>query len=298
MTAPPLDVRTEPAATVARGRRGGGEGRLEIDLISGRSRVTRVYASNPLKILSPRRGEGRRGGGGGAWAYTSTYGGGLLAGDGVDLQVSVGPGATGVLCTQASTKVYRSPTGVAATQRLRAEVGDGGVLCVLPDPLVAFDSAVYEQVQTFHLVATAGLALLDWYTCGRLAMGERWAFTRYASRTTVGIGEEVRYVDAVLLEDAPGVPLGGAMTVGRFNCFATLLLMGEPMRAMGERVVADVRAQPLRPRAGRVAVASPIRGGVVLRVGGVTSRCVEEYLHEVLVHLAPVLGEHPWSRKW
>ena len=101
-----------------------------------RSTVTRAYAESPLKWLTPAtHGEA-------AWVFASSYGGGLVGGDHLDVEIDVGAGAAAFLSTQASTKVYRSPAG--ASTRLAARVADGGVLVSVPDPVVCFASSNYR----------------------------------------------------------------------------------------------------------------------------------------------------------
>ena len=68
--------------------------------MAGESAVIRASATSPLKLLTPRpRGSS-------AWAYVSSYGGGMVAGDCQhQLDVRIGPDATGFFGTQSSTKV-------------------------------------------------------------------------------------------------------------------------------------------------------------------------------------------------
>lgn len=100
---------------------------LEVELVNGKCAATRCRAGYPLKLLIPptlasfavgsRHGApapGSGGGGAGAaagsgrpepiWAFLVGFGGGLVAGDLMALTCSVGPGATAVLTTQATTK--------------------------------------------------------------------------------------------------------------------------------------------------------------------------------------------------
>src|SRR5688572_3469687 len=79
-----------------------GVGQIEVTRAAGRSRVTRAYATSPLRLLTPRNH------GDAAWIYAASYGGGLLGGDRVQLSVQVANGARAFLSTQASTKIYRS----------------------------------------------------------------------------------------------------------------------------------------------------------------------------------------------
>jgi hypothetical protein len=100
------------------------------------------------------------------WAYLCGYGGGLVAGDAAALSVRVGPSGTAVLATQASTKVYHArchvtqqsqPDRPPAISSLAATVGPGGLLAVLPDPVIAFTDARFRQRQTVLLAPDASL---------------------------------------------------------------------------------------------------------------------------------------------
>ena len=132
----------------------------------GATALTRVRAASPLKVLNPRNA------GPSAWVYLATYGGGLLGGDAVSIDVSVGPGAHALVSTQASTKVYRSERG--ASQRLHAQADDGSLLVLLPDPVTCFAGSRYTQEQHVRMHAGASLVLVDWLTAGRVGSGERW----------------------------------------------------------------------------------------------------------------------------
>ena len=116
-----------------------------------------------------------------------SYGGGLLGGDVVELDVTVESDATLALGTQASTKVYRTrgDQRSPAKQVLDASVGDGGLMVWAPDPLVPFAQSSYVGTQRFSLAPTASLVAIDWVGAGRAACGERWAFDSYTSRTEV-----------------------------------------------------------------------------------------------------------------
>src|SRR5687768_4572798 len=84
-----------------------GRGRLRVVRAGGRSVVTRAYATSPLRLLTPANH------GSAAWIYTSSYGGGFVDGDRVELDVEVAEGAAAFVSTQAATKVYRSPNGTS-----------------------------------------------------------------------------------------------------------------------------------------------------------------------------------------
>lgn len=124
--------------------------------------------------------------------YVAGYGGGLVSGDTVHLDVDVGSKALLLLLTQGSTKVFKkrradplsrpsSSQNLATVaeaqqppsrQTMRFIVRPEASLFVLPDAVTCFENAEYEQVQRIDLrdPDTSSLVLLDWYTAGRTRM--------------------------------------------------------------------------------------------------------------------------------
>ncbi len=267
-----------------------GDGRLVVSNVEGLSTVTTSAATNPMKLLVPRARAIC------AWAFTSTFGGGLLAGDCVDLDITVGEHSSLLLGTQASTKVYRSPNALAAKQSLHATVAAGALLAVLPDPVTCFANASYEQRQRFDVAPGGSLLLLDWITSGRLARGERWAFTRYLSRNDFFMADRHVASDALLLDGA-FEPISSPQRMGRFDCYATLFAVGPLVSAGAKAMIADVTAVPLRRNAPLLVSASPLAEGVVLRVLGDSAERVGRFLRDRLAFAWPLVGEDPWTRK-
>lgn len=245
-----------------------------------------------MKLLTPiTRGPS-------VWACTSSFGGGLVAGDETRLEIRLGDGTRCHVGTQASTKVYRNPAGRPCGHVTRARVGCDALLTFTPDPVQAFSQSRYVQNQDFHLGAGASLVLLDWLTSGRAACGERWEFDRYESRTTVfGAAGEPLWVDALRLDPSTG-PLGTAHRLGRFNCLAVVLFTGPATRVAAARLLSDLAARPVGRREAIVASASPAPDGAMLRIAGESVEEVGQALRPYLQSLSELLGDDPWKRKW
>ncbi|HRI16065.1 MAG TPA: urease accessory protein UreD, partial [Verrucomicrobiota bacterium] len=184
-----------------------GVAQLCVKRVEEESAVVRAEATSPLKILTPRaRGQS-------VWAYLSSYGGGMVAGDSHRLDVRLGPDAQAFFGTQSSTKVYRTPDGRVCEQRAIVEIGVGGFLAWVPDPVQPFAGAVYRQHQEFRLQANSSLVFLDSFTAGRSERGEHWAFTEYRSRTEFWVGGTRRLVDSIFLSsDLSSVPVQRRMS--------------------------------------------------------------------------------------
>ena len=190
-----------------------GAGRLQVDLVEGLSSATVIAAHAPMKLLVPSpRGPA-------VWAFASSFGGGLVAGDHIALEVSVGDGAAVAIGTQSSTKVYRDAVDAWAEQSVRARVGTGAALALLPDPVTPFSASRYRQRLALELAADASLLLVDSVTSGRAARDERWAFTAYDSRITVQRAGTPVLIDATRLDGEAERAVAERM--GRFHSLST-----------------------------------------------------------------------------
>ncbi len=203
-------------------------------------------------------------------------------------------------------------------QRLDVSIDAGGALFLLPDPVTCFRDAAYHQVQTFRLARGASAVLLDWYTSGRRARGEEWAFAKYYSVNEVFVGGVRTARDVVLLDGAPhggggdvGVDRQGQLTLPRreladrmrpYACYATVLLYGPlvqgVVRELTERTqkisVFRVR-EPLDVLWSMSGVGGDA-GGRVVRVAGKETEDVKKWLCGALRGLIDVIGNEVYSK--
>lgn len=270
---------------------GAGTGRVDLRRVGRKTTITRIRACNPLKLLAPRREDQS------AWIIASSFGGGLVSGDRIDLSVNLGSGASAYMGTQASTKIYRSSQGQGASQAMRVTIDHEGLLVLAPDPVTCYRDAAYDQSQRFDLVGSASLVLLDWLTAGRIASGERWTMRRYRCQNDVYIDGDHVYADATLLSDTFG-PIDAMFRVGPYNCLATMVVVGNRLKGIARQFVDDVEAIPLGDNLPMISSASEFDGGTVVRVASTSTSSVKGFLQNRIRQLADVLGEDPWARKW
>jgi urease accessory protein len=269
-----------------------GTGALQFARVRGKSVLTSAAAASPLRLLHPKNS------GLAAWVYAATFGGGLLGGDTIDIDVSVCPGAAALLSTQASTKVYRSDA--AASQQLHARAGDDSLLVLLPDPVTPFAGSSYRQEQHIDLSSRANLVAIDWMTAGRVGSGERWQFTSYASRTWLRRDGRLILHDATLLAGDDLNNVGDvARRMGRFNCLAWAIVIGPAVRAAARRLAGSLGEAPVPKRADVLLSAAPLEDdGMLLRVAGTSAQQVGGVLKQHLSFLPSLLGDDPWTARW
>jgi len=250
---------------------------------------TTIRAESPLRFLTPKNH------GLASWAYSSSFGGGLVDGDHVAMNVAVDEGASALFATQASTKVYRG----SSRMTLQARVAHRGLLAIVPDPVVCFEGASYVQRIAVELAPEASLVLVDALTAGRSARGERWAFSRYDSTLRIDrkTTDEVHplMIDRVRLDEdeAPIAP-----RFGRFDAIATLVLLGPCFVAHAEKAQAIAARVPLSRRGPALVTASALHDGVLLRVLAMSAAILAEQIRATLSFLPDVLGDDPWARKF
>ncbi len=260
-----------------------GGGRLHVEVVDGLSAATGWHASDPLKLLLPRP-RARA-----VWACAATYGGGLVAGDTVGLDLRVGPSAALFLGTQATTKVYRS-TGATARQSISASVASGALLANLPEPVSCFAGSRFAQRVDLRLEAGASLAWLDAVSAGRVACGERWELESYASRTDLALDGRLLLSDRLRLERG--------YLPDRFSGYAivaTLLLVGPLCAAAAE--AARTLATTHQPGTdGLLATVSPLADGCMLRCAVVDHEVLARTVRGVIAPLSGPLDGDPWCR--
>lgn len=267
-----------------------GAASLAVDHIAGLSTVTSARSHQPAKLLVPvSRGPS-------VWACTSSFGGGLVAGDQTRLDIRLGSETRCYIGSQASSKIYRTPAARPSSHVTTATVGPGALLVFAPDPVQPFAQASYSQSQRFSLAPNANLVLVDWINAGRTARGERWAFHHYHSRNEIFLGPERTFLDTLVLNPADG-PLTAPHRMGRFNGLATLTLTGPLLRPYAERLLAGIAERPVPQRAPLLVTASPLRDGALVRIAGVQPEDVGHELSHHLAFLQELLHETPWNRR-
>lgn len=238
-----------------------GSGNLTtVRLPNGDSHLSAITYQYPLKLISPPRNTQQHLS---VLVFLLSYGGGLVGGDTVSLQITVGTASKLSVVTQGHTKVFKSASPEIITrQNLNVIIEDGAALCLLPDPVQPFAESVYEQTQIFRLQGEgASLCLLDWVTQGRKARGEDWDLVKWIGRNEVwwspsALMEETAsdvkkarllVRDSVKLDaKAPLSPVIGGLrgTMHGTSVFGTLILRGPLTAALGTFFLAEFAALP------------------------------------------------------
>ena len=232
---------------------------LDYSLEAGRS-VARFEHQGPLRILQSLYPEGD------AVCHNVLVHppSGLVGGDVLDMRVTVGRGAHGLVTTPGATRFYRSEAGLA-TQQVQVQLHDAARLEWLPLEALAYSGCDALNLARFTLAPTAELMAWDLTALGlphAQQPFERGTFRQHLEIPGVWLERGTMAAEDERLMNSP-LGLAGQ------RCMATLVFAaGSPIaadraEAALEAARAAIEASPLRLQAGAT---QPHPQVIVLRV--------------------------------
>ena len=161
---------------------------------------------------------------GAALVHLHNLSGGVLGGDHLKMQVEVGREACAQLTTTSATRLYRCQEAASdAVQLNEISVGENATLEYLPDPLIPFAGARYQQHTIIELEKGAGLFWWEIVAPGREAFGELFAYQRLALNVEIKAEGRVIALERHRLE--PGLrPMNSPARLGHYRYFASFYL--------------------------------------------------------------------------
>ncbi|MGW0481157.1 urease accessory protein UreD [Nonomuraea sp. NPDC003214] len=192
---------------------------LAFERRGGRSELTGHYQKAPLQIMRPLYFDPARPDL--PYVIVMSTGGGVLQGDRYRLDVTCGEGAGVHVTTQAATKVYRMEQDYA-TQLVTITAGPGAYVEYLPDPVIPFAGSRFYQRTRVGAGAGASVVVGETMLAGRLARGERHAYTAFCNDLEAyGPDGDLLFADPLRL--VPGrAPVTGPAMFGGHGVLSTL----------------------------------------------------------------------------
>lgn len=183
--------------------------------------------------------------------YLLTYGGGIVAGDSIDLDVQLDHQTRLLLLTQGSTKIFKTlDPQVVSHQRTNVHLKHGAALLYLPDPVQPFAHTAFTQSQLYHLEQGQGnLCVCDWVTSGRSARGENWDIYEYQSRNEVWTTEDsgkkrLLLRDNMILNKHGRTDMRLSSRMDGFSVFGTLIVRGPVFASLAKFFLDEFEALP------------------------------------------------------
>jgi len=266
--------------------------RIKVAACHGTSRVVSCRSVQPLKILNPRNLSDC------SQVYLSSYGGGLVAGDDIRLDIECEANSKLFLGTQADTKIYKSVDGKTARQHIRGHIGKDATAVILPDALIPFADSRFEQIQEWHLNSSSNLMLVDWIHSGRTGHGECFDFDSLRSEICIRIDGKKRVIDRLQIEPSMGDPRA-AGAFGTYRSYLSMYIVGKSLRNMLQDL--DLFQTRMLQNPDFWVVANPAGDdALIIRVMSTKKEAVSYFVKDISRALASndILGFDPYKRKY
>ena len=205
-------------ATEAVGRVG--ELKLEYAKLEQKTVIAHSYFTTPWKLLPPIYLDDT----GAAYTLLVNPSGGLVGGDYLTIDMSLDRDAHVLISAPSANRVYRTE-GKASEQHVHITVGSGAILEWLPEHTIPFAGSRFRQTLHVQLAPGATIVLWDAIASGRIARGERWAFTDLENEIKITTASGGSLVERYVLD--PATDLGRVGLADEWDYVASLYIVND-----------------------------------------------------------------------
>src|SRR5579884_909604 len=241
----------------------GRKGRLTLEYVrqGPRTALSRSSCRTPWHLFPPIYLDDT----GCAYTLLLNPSGGLVGGDHLAIDLSLGTRAHVLVSTPSANKVYRS-LRASSVQAAQISVGPGAILEWIPEPTIPFAGSRFRQAVHVTLAPGATAVLWDTIASGRIAGGERWAFASLDNeiRITTASGASVSERYTLRPDDGSG----GVGLVEPWNYVASFYAVGDAVGEETWKRLEENLAQILDERFGRIlgGVSQPAVPGLTVKL--------------------------------
>lgn len=242
--------------------------RLAVENRQGRTAAAYAYHQGAYKIARPMYPDNT----GQVYYYVMNPGGGYVDGDRYLMELELGEQAQALITTQSSTKIYRTPNQ-PVLQLTEVILKQGSCLEWLPDPIIAYRHARYEQRTVIRMERSAALISAEMITPGWSPDGMQFSYDELALKTDI-------YMDGqrVLYDNLKLRPRGRQMLdMGRMDGqthLGSMFVIGE--RATPEFIERMCEEIGLDSMPGRIGLSQLIVPGFAVRMLGSSTQQMEK----------------------
>jgi urease accessory protein len=197
-----------------------GELTLEYVLQGRQTVLSQSRCSSPWHLIPPISLDDT----GCAYTLLLNPSGGLVGGDRLSIHAKLGPKTHALFSTPSANRIYRS-MAQPSVQCIDVTVGAGAILEWVPDLAIPYAGSRFRQIIHVALEPGATVLLWDAMASGRVARGERWAFTSLENEIRITTAS-----DGCVLERYHLTPVGGQEGIGlagEWDYVASFFVVGD-----------------------------------------------------------------------
>jgi urease accessory protein len=192
---------------------------LEFSTVAGGTQLHCLQQDPPWKVVRAFPNQA-----GESLVHLNNVSGGVFGGDHLRLHIHLGRDAAAQITTTGSTRVYR-PREHAADALLVNEIklGQGALLEYLPDSVIPFRDARFEQRTDVYLEPGATLLWWEIIAPGRMASGESFAYASLRVNTCIWSQGRPVYIDRMQWDPAQG-ELSSIARLGKYRYLTSFMI--------------------------------------------------------------------------
>ncbi len=265
---------------------------LEVGISEGASRVFQARSVAPIRIINPRVAASS------CYVLITNYGGGMVDGDNVCLEVVCREGASLNVGSVGNLQIYKSPIK-GCSQALKGLLENNTLCVVNADPVVLHSGSRFTQRHEWNVHQESSLLVAEWVVAGRLASGERFAFDEYQSDFTVLIDSRPLVVDRFKFRP-DHLDYRDPALFSRLACLLNVYIIGRQWAPLGERLAQAIEYCRNSDPQTLASIHSVRQHGYIFRALSIDRRglaWVTDTIHEFLSQ-KDYLGFNPAERKY
>ena len=225
---------------------------VQVRRVNERSMITRIKSQYPLRFM-PQDDLNH------AYnciiVYALGYGGGMVQGDGTNMEILVDDNACLCLRTQGATKIYKSGLPeIVTNQTVTTTISTNGFMIYTPDHTSLYKNSTYHQEQSYKLQENASLIHIDWFSCGRndqndVNKNELWNINKLITRLSIEDSSQKKILCENLdLEASSNSNISVADKLGNATMFGILILIGPKTVTLRNRLKIFTERQSFHQR--------------------------------------------------
>lgn len=199
-----------------------GELKLTYTKLDHRTVISHSYFTTPWKLLPPIYLDDT----GSAYTLLVNPSGGLVGGDHLSIDMRVEQGAHVLISAPSANRVYRTE-GPISDQHVVIAVEPGGILEWFPEHTIPFAGSRFRQSLRAVVAPGATLFLWDALASGRIARGERWAFTDLENEIQITTASGSALLERYVLD--PATDLGVVGLAEEWDYVASFYVVNDAM---------------------------------------------------------------------
>lgn len=204
--------------------------------------------------------------------YSLHVGGGYVGGDRYHTEVELEENARLTLTTQSAAKVYKTPDE-PVYQSMNIQLAKNSVFLYMPDPLIAYEQARFQQETVIRMEKGATLLYSDSMTPGWSKSGRPFRYEWIRSRVKIYEGGVLQAYDHLFLKPDAG-DLFSLMQMESYTHVGSLFIVSPFLQAGWKDEVGDL-LQSYSEQA-RIGFSELKNGGCTIRILANASHVIEE----------------------